>query len=68
MVKNVYSIGLHVKYQYSCEIWMELVFFQYIFKKYWNIKFSENPSSGSLVVPCRCMDRWVDRQTWRTEK
>jgi len=30
---------------------MKLEFFGQIFEKYSNIKFSENPSSGSLVVP-----------------
>jgi len=27
-----------------------------IFQKYSNIKFHENPSNGSRVVPYRCMD------------
>jgi hypothetical protein len=30
------------------------------FQNYPNIKFHENPSSGSRVFPCRQMDRWVD--------
>ena len=30
---------------------MKLEFAEQIFEKYSNIKFSENPSSGSLVVP-----------------
>jgi hypothetical protein len=33
---------------------------QQIFKKYTNIKFHENPSSGSQVVPHRWMGRWTD--------
>jgi hypothetical protein len=37
---------------------MKLGFSWQIFKKYSNIKFHENPSSGSLVVPCG----WTDRQ------
>jgi hypothetical protein len=31
---------------------MELAFSQYVFEKYWNIKFHENTSSGRPVVPC----------------
>jgi len=31
---------------------MELEFSQQFFEKYSNIKFHENPSSGSRVVPC----------------
>jgi len=30
---------------------MQLEFYRQIFKKYSNIKFHENPSSGSSVVP-----------------
>jgi hypothetical protein len=29
---------------------MKLELFRQIFEKYWNIKFHENPSSGSRVV------------------
>jgi len=50
-------IGLHVKYHHSCQILMELESSWKIFKKYSNIKFHENPSSGSPVVACRQMDR-----------
>ena len=35
---------------------MKLEFSWQIFEKYLNIKFHENPSSGSLVVPCRRRD------------
>ena len=45
-------IGLHVKYRYCCQILMKLEFSQHIFEKYPHIKFHENPSSGSRVVPC----------------
>jgi hypothetical protein len=31
---------------------MELEFLGHIFEKFSNIKFHENPSSGSRVVPC----------------
>ena len=35
---------------------MKLEFSQQIFEKYLDIKFHENPSSGSRVVPCRRTD------------
>jgi predicted dithiol-disulfide oxidoreductase (DUF899 family) len=35
-----------------------LNFLQKIFQKYSNIKFSENPSSGSRVLPCGTTDGW----------
>jgi len=36
---------------------MKLEFFRQIFEKYSNIKFHENPSSESRVVPCGQTDR-----------
>jgi hypothetical protein len=39
-----------------------------IFKKNSNIKFNENPSSGSLVVPFRRTDGQTDRQTDMTKQ
>jgi hypothetical protein len=36
----------------SCKILMKLEFSQQIFEKHTNIKFHENPSSGTWVVPC----------------
>ena len=44
MIKNVYW--------YSCPILMKLEFSLMILEKYWNIKYHENPSSGSRGVPC----------------
>ena len=38
-------------------IFMELEFSRHIFQKYSNIKFHENPSSGSRVVPRGRTDR-----------
>jgi len=35
---------------------MKLESSRHIFEKYSNIKFHENPSSGSQVAPCRRMD------------
>jgi len=43
---------------------MKLEFTQDIFEKYSNIKFHENPSSGSRVVPCGRTERQTDGQTW----
>jgi hypothetical protein len=39
---------------------MKLTFSQQIFEKYSNIKFHENPSCGSRVVPCGKMDGRTD--------
>ena len=55
-------IGLHVKYRL---LWSDLkkksIFFPTDFrKKNSNIKFHENPSSGSRVVPCGQTDRHDD--------
>jgi len=41
---------------YSCQILMKLEFSWHIFKKYSNIKFHENLSGGTRVVPCWWMD------------
>jgi hypothetical protein len=38
--------------RFSCQILMKLEFSQQIFEKYSNIKFHENPSIGSPVLPC----------------
>ena len=38
--------------RYSCPILMKLEFPRHIFEKCSNIKFHENPSSGSWSVPC----------------
>jgi hypothetical protein len=50
-------IGVHVKYRHSCQIVMKLESLWQSFKKYSNIKYHENPSSGSRVVALRQMDR-----------
>ena len=51
------SSGLHGHTRYACPI---LIYFNFlvIFSK--NIKFHENPSSGSRVVPCGRTDRHDD--------
>ena len=38
--------------RYSCQILTKLDLSRQIFEKYLNIKFHENPSGGSRVVPC----------------
>jgi len=45
-------IGLQVKYCYSCEILMKFKLSGQCLEKYSNVKFNENPSSGSRVYPC----------------
>jgi hypothetical protein len=40
---------------------MKLEFSIHIFEKSSNVKFHENPSSGSQVVPCGRMDEQTDR-------
>ena len=44
-------------YRYSRAILMNIKFSRQIFEKYSDIKFHENPSSGSPAVPCRQADR-----------
>ena len=46
---------------------MKLEFSRQIFEKYSGVKFYENPSSGSRVVPCRQTDGQADRQTDMTK-
>ena len=43
--------------RYSCQSLVNSETSRQIFKKYMNIKFHENPSSGRRVVPCRRTDR-----------
>jgi len=39
---------------------MKLKFSRQFFEKYSNIKFNENPSSGSLAIPCGRTDGRTD--------
>jgi hypothetical protein len=48
--------------RYVCQILMKLEFSRQIFEKYSDIKFHENPSSGSWVTPMR-----TDRRTGITK-
>jgi hypothetical protein len=54
-VKNVYRSSCKVPF-ISCQILMKLDFFRRIFEKFSNIKFHENPFSGSRIVPWRRKD------------
>ena len=47
--------------RYSCPISKTLEFSQQIFNKYLYIKFHENPSIGSRIVPCGQTTRRTDR-------
>jgi hypothetical protein len=38
--------------RYSCTLLVKLQFSRHIFEKYSSMKFHENASSGSPVVPC----------------
>ena len=53
---------------YSSPILMKLEFSQQIFEKYTNIKFHENPSSESRVVPCGQTNRRTNGQTGRHDE
>jgi len=44
-------LGLHESIRYYCPILTKLEFSGQIFEKYSNIKFHENPLSGSRVAP-----------------
>jgi hypothetical protein len=47
---------------------MKLEFLRQIFEKYSNIKFHENPSSGSQIVTCGRTDEQTGRQTDRHDE
>jgi hypothetical protein len=53
-------IVLHVNYSFSCQILMKLEFSTHIFGKYSNMKFYENPFSGSRIFLCGQTDRHND--------
>ena len=56
-------IGLHVKYPPFLTDFNGTWIFSTDFRKYSNIKFQENPSSGSRVVPCGQKGGRTDGQT-----
>jgi hypothetical protein len=49
---------------YSYQILIKFEFSRQIFEKSWNIKFNENWSSGSQIVPCGQTDGQTDMTTW----
>jgi len=49
-------ICLNVKYP-LLSYFNETRIFSVVFRKYSNIRYNENPSSGNRVVPCRRTDR-----------
>jgi hypothetical protein len=53
--------GLYASTRYACQILTKLEFSQQIFEKYSNIKFHENPTSGSRIVLCVRTDTQTDR-------
>jgi hypothetical protein len=59
-------IDLHEKYVFFGPILMKFEFHKQFFEKCSNIKFHENPSSRSRVVPSGQMDGRKDRQTLRS--
>ena len=50
--------------RYFCQILTNMGFFWQSFENYSNIKFNENPFSGSRVVPCERKDRQTRRSWW----
>ena len=54
---------VHVKYPLFLSDFDETWIFSTNFEKYSNIKFHENPSGGSRVVPCGRTDGRTDKQT-----
>ena len=53
--------------RYSCQILMELEFSRQIFERHSNIKFHENPSSGSPAATFGRTDRYTERQADMTK-
>jgi hypothetical protein len=58
VIKNVYLLSCTVPYFYR--ILIKIKFSGQIFDKYCNIKFHENPSGGSRLVPYGQTDGWTD--------
>ena len=54
-----YHISYHVQYPHSCKILIKFEFSRQIFEKYSSIKFHENSSSESPVLPRGLTDRQI---------
>jgi hypothetical protein len=65
MIKNIFLVFMSTT-RYPCQIFTKLEFSRQIFEKCSNIKFSENPFSGSRVVPCVETEGQTNRQTRRS--
>ena len=59
IVKNVETFSCNVSLYY-CRILVKFEISRQIFEKSANIKFRQNPSNGSRVVPCGQTDRQTD--------
>ena len=57
---------LYVKYPFIFSDFNETWIFSTNFRKNVNIKFHQNPFSGSQAVSCGQTDGWTDRLTWRS--
>jgi len=56
-------IGVDVKYPLFLSDFNETWIFWQVFEKYSNVKFHEQPSSGSQVVPCGQTEGQANRRT-----
>ena len=65
IIKNIYSCSCKVP-PYSCQILMKLEFSRRIFEEHSNIKFHENPSSGSRVLPSGQTEGRMERRDRRS--
>jgi len=61
-ITNVQYMGLNVKYSYSCQSLMELVFARQIFDKYPNSRSHKDPPNGNQIVHAEIR---MDKQTFR---
>jgi hypothetical protein len=67
MIKNVYWSTCKVPV-HSCHILIKLEISWQIFEKSSDIKFHENPSSGSPAVPCGRTEEWIEGPTDRHDE
>ena len=60
-IRSKMYIGLQVRYTLYSSDYNAIEFCRRSFEKYFNIKFNENPFSGSRVVPCGPLGGRTDR-------